>query len=50
MHMADALVTPMVGCTMFAAAAGVTAYSVNKIRKEEDNGGCRSVCICSSND
>lgn len=36
MHMADALVTPMVGCTMFAAAAGVTAYSVNKIRKEED--------------
>ena len=36
MHMADALVTPIVGCTMLIAAAGVTAYSVNKIRKEED--------------
>ena len=36
MHMADALVTPTVGCTMLIAAAGVTAYSVNKIRKEED--------------
>lgn len=36
MHMADALVTPLVGCTMFIAAAGVTAHSVNKIRKEEN--------------
>ncbi|CDM68933.1 Cobalamin [Clostridium bornimense] len=36
MHMADALVTPMVGCTMLIAAAGVTANSVNKIRNEED--------------
>ncbi|MGN0143477.1 MAG: energy-coupling factor ABC transporter permease [Clostridium sp.] len=36
MHMADALVTPTVGCTMILAAAGVTAYSVNKIRKQED--------------
>lgn len=36
MHMADALVTPVVACTMLFAAAGVIAYSVNKIRKEED--------------
>lgn len=36
MHMADALVTPAVGCTMLFAAAGVTAYSVNKIKKQED--------------
>ncbi len=36
MHMADALVTPSVGCTMLIAAAGVTAYSVNKIKKQED--------------
>lgn len=36
MHMADALVTPIVGCTMLIAAAGVTAYSVKKIRNEED--------------
>lgn len=36
MHMADALVTPEVGLTMYVAAAGVTAYSVYKIRKEED--------------
>ena len=36
MHMADALVTPTVACTMMAAATGVTVYCVNKIRKEED--------------
>lgn len=36
MHMADALVTPAVGCTMLIAAAGATAYSVNKINKQED--------------
>ena len=36
MHMADALVTPVVGCTMLIASAGVTAYSVKKIRNEED--------------
>ncbi|MDV4151828.1 energy-coupling factor ABC transporter permease [Clostridium sp. AL.422] len=36
MHMADALITPMVGSAMVVVAAGVTAYSVNKIRKEED--------------
>lgn len=35
MHMADALVNPIVGCTMLVAATGVTAYSVNKIRKED---------------
>ena len=35
MHMVDALVTPIVGCTMFIASTGVTAYSVNKIRKED---------------
>lgn len=36
MHMADVLVTPSVGSAMLVAAAGVTAYSVNKIRKDED--------------
>lgn len=36
MHMADALVTPIVGSAMLVAAAGVTAYSVKKIKKEED--------------
>lgn len=36
MHMADALITSAVGGTMIVAAAGVTAYSINKIRKEED--------------
>jgi len=34
--MADALVTPLVGSAMLVVAAGVTAYSVNKIRNEEE--------------
>ncbi len=36
MHMVDALVNPVVGLTMLSTATGVTAYSVNRIRKEEE--------------
>ena len=32
MHMADALISPAVGGTMWAAAAGVTFYSAHKMR------------------
>lgn len=34
MHMADALVSPAVGGTMWAAAAGLTAYSARKMTKD----------------
>lgn len=37
MHMADALVSPVVGCVMWAAAAAVTAYSVNSLQKQDIN-------------
>lgn len=36
MHMADALISPAVGGTMWAAAAGVAAYSVKKIQDDLD--------------
>lgn len=36
MHMADALISPAVGGTMFAATAGVYTYSVKKIQNELD--------------
>jgi len=36
MHMADALLSPVVGGTMLAATAGVAAYSVKKLRNEMD--------------
>jgi len=36
MHMADALISPAVGGTMWAAAAGLTAYSARKVRTELD--------------
>ena len=36
MHMADALISPAVGGVMWAAAAGVTAYSVKKVQNELD--------------
>ncbi len=36
MHMADALITPAVGGTMWAAAAGLTAYSAKQLRKDLD--------------
>jgi cobalt/nickel transport system permease protein len=36
MHMADALLTPAVGGTMWAAAAGTIAYSSHKVRNELD--------------
>jgi cobalt/nickel transport system permease protein len=36
MHMADALISPAVGGTMWAAAAGLTVYSARKLRQETD--------------
>ena len=36
MHMADALVTPAVAGTMYACAAAVAAYSIRKVRLEND--------------
>ena len=36
MHMADAMLSPAVGATMYVASGLVAAYSINKIRKEED--------------
>ena len=36
MHMADALVSPAVGATMYVASGLMTAYSIKKLRKEED--------------
>jgi cobalt/nickel transport system permease protein len=37
MHMADALLSPAVGGTMWAVSAGSIAYCSNKVRKEMDN-------------
>ena len=37
MHMADALVSPVVGGAMFVASAGVAAYSIKKIKENEDS-------------
>ncbi|MFZ3100618.1 MAG: energy-coupling factor ABC transporter permease [Desulfitobacteriaceae bacterium] len=36
MHMADALISPLVGGTMWAATAGVAAYSIKKVQNEID--------------
>lgn len=36
MHMADALISPVVGGTMLAASAGVAAYSIKKIQDDMD--------------
>lgn len=36
MHMADALISPVVGGAMWAATAGVAAYSLTKVREEMD--------------
>lgn len=36
MHMADAMLSPTVGATMYVASGVVTAYSIKKLRKEED--------------
>ena len=36
MHMADAMISPAVGATMYVASGLVAAYSINKLRKEED--------------
>lgn len=37
MHMADALVSPAVAGTMYAASTGATIVSIYKIKKENDN-------------
>ena len=37
MHMADALVSATVAGTMYAFSAGAAAYSVKKIRLENDD-------------
>ena len=36
MHMADAMVSPVVGTTMYVASGLVAAYAIKKLRKEED--------------
>lgn len=36
MHMADALISPVVGGAMWAATAGVAAYSIKKVQAEMD--------------
>lgn len=36
MHMADALISPLVGGTMWAVTAGVAAYSITKIKNDMD--------------
>lgn len=36
MHMADALISPVVGGTMWAATAGAAAYSIKKIQNDLD--------------
>lgn len=36
MHMADALVTPVVGTAMYAASAAATVFSVKKVQLEND--------------
>lgn len=36
MHMADALISPLVGGTMLAATVGVAAYSIKKIQNDMD--------------
>lgn len=36
MHMADALISPMVGGAMWVATAGVAAYSIKKIKYDID--------------
>ncbi len=38
MHMADALVSPVVGGALWAASAGLIAYGSKKIRQEGDDG------------
>lgn len=37
MHMADALLSPAVGCAMWAASAGTIAYCSRKVRQELDD-------------
>ncbi len=36
MHMADALISPAVGGTMWLATAGLIAYSANRVKQEND--------------
>ena len=36
MHMANAMLSPAVGATMYVASGLVAAYSIKKIRQEDD--------------
>ena len=36
MHMADAMLSPTVGATMYVASGLMTAYSIKKLREEDD--------------
>lgn len=36
MHMADALLSPAVAATMYAASGSVAAYSINKLKKDDE--------------
>jgi len=37
MHMADALISPAVGGTLWAGAAGLIAYSSKKVKQDMDD-------------
>ncbi|AEV67098.1 energy-coupling factor ABC transporter permease [Acetivibrio clariflavus] len=37
MHMADALISPIVGAGMIAASSGIAAYSIKKVQKDMDD-------------
>lgn len=37
MHMADALISPIVGGTMMAASAGIATYSIKKVQSDMDD-------------
>lgn len=37
MHMADALISPLVGGAMYAATAGVAAYSIKKVQTDSED-------------
>ncbi len=55
MHMADALLSPAVGGTMWAATAGTIAYCSKKVREEMDDkntfdGGAWGIHLCIAND
>lgn len=42
MHMADALLSPTVGCTMMAVSVGLTAYSIKKVQNDPNSDESRA--------